>query len=183
MCINRKTGASYPILALLIFFVSYSFQAHADVMHFHGHGISFDYPDKYQISDDKTKDGWKIELSNGPNSVVLHVYSNPLFEGFSEVVIDGITEGFTKQNRPVTDARTEEIELPIKLKNRADPIDIQTVQHNHVVNVKEGKLKLSIKQKLFFFSHGEQGYFINFTHVNAPERDFATLLSSLTIDE
>jgi|GEM_PF-3442476 len=149
---------------------------------YQGNGISFEYPENYQLSTSSKKSGESILLKKGSDSISIQVMKNVLIDGFDTIVINQINKQFGEKGQIINDALKETKQIPLKARGESNPINIEAVKYNHTVTITKNDITIKLQQTMFFFSYGEHGYMINFTRVNSKYSDLITVLSSFTFD-
>ena len=171
------------ILAGMFLTVLMTGNGYAAAGQYEDNGISFNYPEKYELSTSSKKSGETVLLKNGSDSISIQVMKNVLFDGFDDVVINQVAKRFKEDGHAVSDAKKEKKKIPLKVKGEAGPINVDAVKFNHSVKISKNGITIDLLQTMFFFSYGEHGYMINYTRVNGKYRDLVKVLSSFSFDK
>ena len=62
-------------------------------------------------------------------------------------------------------------------------MSVKSVKVNQVIEVVEKDVRLDLRQTMFFFSYGTQGYSVEYRRATGKYGDLVEVLSSLTFDE
>ncbi len=171
------------IISTLFFTVLLPGAASAVTNHYEGHGISFDYPAKYTLSETRKKSSDSIKLKNGSDSMEVGVMDNVLMDGFDDVVIKAITGQFKDKGYTISDVRREVKQIPLHVTGENSSVNVDAVKYYHVVEIVQDDIPIKVLQTLFFFSYGDHGYMVNYSRIKAKYSDLVTLLSSFRFDE
>ena len=71
----------HVLLSLSLFFL-FTLEASAEVKHYAGHGISFNYPERYTLSERTQKSAEVVRLKAGWDVIEVRILNNPLFDGY-----------------------------------------------------------------------------------------------------
>ena len=178
---GKRNFKKVPLTLLIILFLPCVVSAATG--HYKGHGISFDYPAKYTLSEERKKSSDSVKLKNGSDSIVVGIMDNVLIDGFDDIVIQTVTKQFKEKGYSISDVTKERKEIPLHVKGEEAPINVDAVKFNHVIEVTENEIHIRITQTLFFFSYGDHGYTVNYSRIKGKYSDLVTVLSSLTFDE
>lgn len=173
----------FAILLCLLAAITPANKGFAANSHYAGNGVSFDYPDKYSLSTSSKKSGETVLLKNGSDSISIQVMKNELIDNFDGIVIGQITKQFKDEGYKISGVENENKKIPLKVKGDFDPVPVDAVKYNHVVEVTKKDITINLKQTMFFYSYAEHGYMINYTRVKGKYSDLVTVLSTFTFDE
>ena len=177
-CIIRR------ILAILFFLLLFSNTATAATNHYAKHGISFDYPTKYVVSEQSKKTSEVIRLKAGWDVIEIRVKNNVLFDNYDEIVIKALQKQFKSMGYGVSDGKKENKQIPLKVKGEKTPVTVDTIKFNQTIGVVEGDVHLDLLQTIFFFSYGDKGYTVDYRRGQGSKySDLVTVLSSFTFDD
>ena len=76
------------ILTGIFFTVMMAGNGYAATGQYKGNGISFSYPENYELSTSSKKSGETVKLKNGSNSISIQIMKNVLIDGFDDIVIN-----------------------------------------------------------------------------------------------
>ena len=177
---NRNMTQGFFVLFFMLFLPG---AVSAATSHYKGHGISFDYPAKYTLSENRKKSSHSVKLKKGSDSIEIGIMDNVLIDGFDDIVIQTVTKQFKEKGYSTSDVKKERKEIPLHVKGEKNPVNVDAVKFNHVVEVTENEIRVRITQTLFFFSYGDHGYTVNYSRIKGKYSDLVTVLSSFTFDE
>jgi hypothetical protein len=178
------TNSSIKKIVFALFFILFlNSGAMAATNHYVGHGVSFDYPTKYAISEKSKKTSEVITLKAGWDVIEVRVMDNVLFDGYDEVVIKALDKQFKSMGYGISDGNKENKQIPLKVKGEKNPVNVDAVKFNQTIGVVEGDVHLDLLQTLFFFSYGNHGYTVDYRRANGKYSDLVEVLSSFTFDE
>ena len=149
------------ILSSLVFILFMTTAAAAATNHYAKHGISFDYPTKYSLSEKSKKSSEVITLKAGWDVIEVRVMNNVLFDNYDEIVIDALTKQFKSMGYSVNEGIKENKAIPLQVKGEKSPVNVDAVKFNQTIGVVEGDVRLDLIQTIFFFSHGVNGYTVD----------------------
>lgn len=173
---SAKPVKMVPVVFLFLFFGLLLVPALAK--HYTGHGISFDYPEKYTITN-KPKG---IVLHNGPNSLSIDVSDFVFPNGFEDAVIHAAKNSMLKKAIQVTSQDKEEKIIPLQVKDQFGQIYIDAVKYMLSGEMVRNDARIIFYQTLFFFSYAEHGYIVTFNRTQANDDDLVRVLSTFTFD-
>lgn len=178
--LNRRI---HTVLTGIFLAVVLTGNGYAATGQYEGNGISFSYPENYELSTSSKKSGEKVLLKNGSDSISIQIMKNVLIDGFDDIVITQVAKRFKEEGHAVSGAKKENKQIPLKVKGESGPISVDAVKYNHSVKISKNDITLDLLQTMFFFSYGEHGYMINYTRVNGKYRDLVKILSSFSFDK
>lgn len=109
--------------------------------------------------------------------------NNVLFDNYDEIVIDALTKQFKSMGYGVNEGNKENKAIPLQVKGEKSPVTVDAVKFNQTIGVVEGDVRLDLLQTIFFFSHGDNGYTVDYRRAKGKYSDLVTVLSSFTFDE
>lgn len=158
----------------------FSSVSHAEI--FRGYGIEFEYPNQYQVTTEENKGGKRIKLRQGTNSIQITIKPNRFKLSFAESLAESILQ-VLKKNYQITDILADKKKIPLKVKGKAEEIEVDTLKYSYTLTHTKGKLNIILYQTLYLFSYGRSGYIIEFTRVTEDYSDMIKVLSSFHFDE
>ena len=112
------------ILTGIFFTIMMAGNGYAATGQYEGNGISFSYPENYELSTSSKKSSKTVLLKNGSNSISIQIMKNVLIDGFDDIVINQLAKRFKEEGNAVSDAKKENKQIPLMVKGEAGQLNV-----------------------------------------------------------